>query len=114
MKNILFAIVLLVSGLGFAQGNNVTGNVLDGEFNNEPLAFAKISIKNTNQIVNSDIDGNFVLNIDPGTYTFVYEFIGYEDVEVDNVVIKKETNTLKEVILSAKIITFENSIASKG
>ncbi|NOQ92370.1 MAG: hypothetical protein GQ552_06610 [Flavobacteriaceae bacterium] len=102
MKNLMFGFGLLVCALGFAQNNNVSGNILDGEFNSEPLAFAKISIKNSNQIVDSDIHGNYVLSLDPGKYTFVYEFIGYESIEINNVVISKEKVKLKEVILNAK------------
>lgn len=107
-------------GLGFAQDNKVTGNILDGEFNNEPLVFAKVSVKNSSQndndlqVVNSDLHGKFALNLPSGTYTFVYEFIGYEPVEIKNVIINKENNALNEVVLSAKKITFENNIASKG
>lgn len=114
MKNLIFVLGLFVYGFGFAQENNIYGTVLDGDFNNEPLAFAKITIKNTNQIVDSNINGNYVLNLKPGTYTLVYEFTGYEPIEVSNVEISKENINLKKVVLNVKKITFEKSIASKG
>ncbi len=113
MKKLTFIVVLLAFSFGYAQNNNIKGTVLDGEFNNEALAFAKIIVKNTNQKVDSDIQGNYILNLEPGNYTLVYEFIGYEPIELNNVVIKKENNILKAVVLNAKKITFENSIASK-
>jgi len=114
MKNLVFVLTLLVYGFGFAQDNKLTGSILDGEFNNEPLAFAKISIKNTNQSVDSDIEGNYILNLTPGKYTLVYEFIGYEPVEIKNVTIDKQNVNLNEVTLKAKKLTFENNLASKG
>ena len=115
MKNLIFVLVLLVYGFGFAQDAKITGSVLDGEYKNEPLAFAKISIKNSNRVVDTDIQGNYVLNrVEPGTYTLIYEFVGYEPIEIKGVEVGNNNINLREVILITKKITFENNIASKG
>ena len=115
MKNLIFVLGLLVCGLGFAQDAKITGSVLDGEYKNEPLAFAKISIKNSNQVVDTDIQGNYALNkIESGTYTLIYEFVGYETIEIKDVKVGNTNINLRAVILITKKITFENNIASKG
>ena len=114
MKNLFFVLLFSVYGLGLAQEIQITGSVLDGEFSNQSLAFAKISIENTDHFINTDLEGNFVLDLKPGTYTFIYEFLGYEPVEVYEVKVKSKNIQLKEVILCAKKITPENDMASKG
>jgi hypothetical protein len=102
MKNLFFVLVFLVCGLGLAQEKQITGSVLDGEFKNQPLVFAKVSIKNTNQFINTDLNGNFILNLTPGTYTLIYKFSGYEPIEIQDLMVKNKNIYLKEVILSAK------------
>ena len=73
-----------------AQSSQINGIVLDGELENEPLAFAQITVKGTNNIVSTNIEGKYELNVDPGTYTLVFDFAGYESIELTNVIIESE------------------------
>lgn len=86
-----------------AQTGKVAGTVLDGEYN-EPLAFANILVKGTTKGTTSDFDGKYVLDLEPGTYTLIFSFVGYENVEMNDVVIKAgQVNTL-EVTLGANTL----------
>jgi len=114
MKKIVFILGLFISGIGFAQEVKITGRVLDGEVNNEPLAFSSITIKETKETFKTNFDGIYSIQVSPGTYTLVFDFIGYEPQEVNNVVIKNSTINIDNKILFAKQISFENSLASKG
>jgi len=115
MKNLIFVLGLMVYGSCFAQDAKIAGSVLDGEYRNEPLAFAKISIKNSNQVVDTDLQGNYVLNkVEPGIYTLIYEFVGYEPIEIKGIEVGNTSINLRVVVLNSKKITFENNIASKG
>ena len=56
--------------------------------NNEPLAFANVILKGTTKGTTSDFDGLFEINnLEPGTYTVVFTFLGYETLEVPDVVV---------------------------
>jgi hypothetical protein len=111
MKKIALIISLFVVSLGFAQDGKIKGSVSDGEMNNEPLAFAHISVKGTDVAVNADLDGNYNIEIAPGTYTLVFDFVGYNSVEVKNVVVKENEIVLKNETLQAKQLA-NNYLAS--
>lgn len=113
MKNIALIIGLFVVSLGFAQDGKIKGSVLDGEFNNEPLAFASISVKGTDHTVTSDLNGNYNLDVAEGTYTLIFNFVGYTPVEVKNVVVNKNEVVLKNETLQAKQLS-GSTVAFKG
>ena len=70
----IFTSVTLAQGTGL-----IVGKVLDKELENEPLAFAHISIENTKIASSSDLSGMFLLeNLEDGNYTVIVEFPGYE------------------------------------
>ena len=71
--------VLLVFLLGmtittFAQKGSISGNISDAE---GPLIGATVLVKGTGIGTSTDIDGNFTININPGTYDFEASYIGY-------------------------------------
>jgi hypothetical protein len=73
----------------------LSGKVLDEEFNNHPLAFVTITVKETNISTTSNQDGSFSFNLKPGFYTLLYHFVGYQTIEVENVKV-----SLNETILT--------------
>lgn len=108
IQNVLSFVFILFTLAGFSQGK-VVGTVLDGDFN-EPMAFANILVKGTTKGTTSDFDGKYELNLDPGTYTIVYSFVGYNTKEITDVVVKEGevltidavlvTNSLDEVVIT--------------
>ena len=104
-KKITFTLFLLLLTTVFAFAQNkgtVTGKVLDLEMNDEPMPFANVYIKSTEIGSTTDFDGFYTINTLPGTYSLVFSFIGYETIEINNVVItEEETVTLKDVSLGA-------------
>ncbi|MBR9915216.1 MAG: TonB-dependent receptor [Algicola sp.] len=102
MKNKLFALLMLLFssiGLANAQKGIVAGSVIDGEFV-EPMAFANVLVKGTTTGTTSDFDGKYALELDPGTYTLVFSFVGYTTQEVADVVVKAGETTTLEVTLN--------------
>ncbi len=69
MKNVIAALVFLITATAFSQQVDLTGQVLDSEFNNEPLAFAHVKVKDLDLEVVSDENGQYELALTPG---FVY------------------------------------------
>ena len=85
MKKLILLFILFVSTFSFAQNTgSVVGKLTDKEYNNEPLAFANVLIKGTTKGTTSDIDGLYGFdNLDPGPYTLVFSFVGYETQEIE-------------------------------
>ncbi|WP_053990838.1 TonB-dependent receptor [Mangrovimonas sp. TPBH4] len=84
MRQLLFVFSVLFTTVFYAQNTgSVAGKLTDIDFNNEPLAFANILIKGTTTGTTSDFDGLYAIdNLDPGSYTLVFSFVGYETQEI--------------------------------
>lgn len=118
MKNLqykfLFVFFLLISSsaLVSAQTGKVSGTVIDGEFT-EPMAFANVLVKGTTTGTTSDFDGKYELELDEGTYTLIFSFVGYDSQEISEVVVKANevfvldvtltTNTLETVVITTSV-----------
>ncbi|MGC1472065.1 MAG: TonB-dependent receptor [Psychroserpens sp.] len=115
MKKNIFSLLMLIIfsfGVANAQKGTLAGNVIDGEFV-EPMAFANILVKGTTTGTTSDFDGKYELELEPGTYTIVFSFVGYNTQEISDVVVKAgavtnldvtlETNSLDTIILTTSV-----------
>ncbi|WP_281310725.1 TonB-dependent receptor [Flavobacterium flavigenum] len=92
-------ITLFICTISIAQNKGTISGVLtDKETNNEVLPFANILIKGTNISANTDIDGKYSLSVNPGDYTLVFSFVGYESVEKPVTVKANETITVNQVL----------------
>ena len=125
---IAFSCALFVS-MSWAQEGRVAGTVNDGEFS-EPLAFANVVVKGTTIGTTSDFDGKYVLDLDPGNYTLVFSFVGYDTLEITDVLITAgqetaldvtlTTNSLDEVVITtslkrnteSSVLTFQKNAAN--
>ncbi|WP_081210577.1 TonB-dependent receptor [Salegentibacter sediminis] len=86
-----FSVVLffcLFISLAQAQTGKISGSIFDVEAN-DVMPFANVSLKGTNTGTTSDFEGDYSLTVEPGTYTVVFSFVGYETVEVTEVLVKK-------------------------
>ena len=59
--------------------NHISGVI--SNINGEPLPFASIYIKNSTYGVSSNAFGEYFIELDPGEYTIVYSYIGYDNYE---------------------------------
>lgn len=92
MKNYLFILTLLLLSMALQAQNEATGIIAgklsDKEMKGEPLPFANVIIKEENTGTTSNFDGLYALkNIEPGTYTLEFSFIGYETLQIQNVAV---------------------------
>jgi len=109
---LLLCFLFFISFTAFGQTGKVTGSVIDGEFV-EPLAFANILVKGTATGTNSDFDGKYELELQEGTYTLVFSFVGYDTQEISDVVVKANdvltidvtlsTNTLEAITVTTSV-----------
>jgi len=97
---ILFLLSTLVATS--QQKGAIVGKLIDKELNNEPLAFANVLIKGTTTGTTSDFDGLYeIAGVDPGTYTLVFSYLGYETIEIPNVIVVADKVTTVNVPMSA-------------
>lgn len=84
----------------------IEGVVLDNEVYNEPLAFATISVKNTDFETNSDLKGAFSFRLKPGKYTLEVQFLGYATIELRNVeIVAGKTLSISQNLKTLKLNT---------
>lgn len=105
MKNLLLLATFLFTVISFAQKDGIIkGNIIDLESNNNPLIFAKVQIKETGVETLSDENGSFQFeNLENGTYTLVYSFVGYKTEEKKTQVISGETTNIKSSLAPSSI-----------
>jgi hypothetical protein len=108
----LLSIVMITIFNVNAQTGKISGTIIDGEFN-EPMAFANVLIKNTTKGTTSDFDGKYLIDFEPGSYTLVFSYIGYQTIEISDVLVSSggdvvvdvtlNTNSLETVIITTTI-----------
>lgn len=103
MRQFIFVFILCLSAIMYSQNSSsINGQLIDAEFNNEPLAFGTISIKGTVNETTANLDGNYSFeNLSPGEYVLIYSFVGYETKE-RIVQVDSEKNTIVNVTMEAQ------------
>ncbi len=112
MKTIFKLFFFFITTVAFAQENgSIVGKLTDKDYNNEPLPFANVFIKGTTKGVTSDFDGLYALeNVAPGTYTMVYSFVGYETVEIPDVIVEADKVTNIDVPMGASAAALDEVV----
>ena len=102
LKSLIFALFIVVWANAQETTGSIVGKLTDKELNNDPLAFANVLIKGTTTGTTSDFDGLYeIAGLEPGTYTVVFSYLGYETVEIPNVVVEAGKVTNVDVPMSA-------------
>ena len=102
MKHFFTILILLVSALSIAQTGTISGTLTDKETAGGPLPFANVIIKGTQKGAQTDFDGKYTItNVEPGTYTIEFSFVGYQTAEVTNVVVTANNTTIANTELAA-------------
>ncbi|NNE30125.1 MAG: TonB-dependent receptor [Saprospiraceae bacterium] len=121
-RKLIFAFTFLLFGQALsAQKAILRGQITDDE-TAEVISFANIFVQETLTGTNSDLDGYFNINLDPGTYNITISYVGYPDYkitdlvlgadqeEVLNVKLKVQGQELETVVVSAAQL--KNSVAA--
>lgn len=117
MRLVLFTFIFLIttSMASFSQTGSIRGIVFDGE-TGEYLVGVTLYEESTHTGTITDLDGNFNLNLAPGTYNLRISYISYEPVLLTDVeVISDEVTSLGEIKLDEATITLnEVTITAKA
>lgn len=99
LKLVFIFLSLLSSLHAFSQSGIISGSVNDGELN-DVLPFANILISGTTIGTTSDFDGKYVLEVEPGTYTVTFSYLGYETKAISEVVIGPGAEQIIDITLN--------------
>ncbi len=108
MKKHFFIIILTVLGYCMTIQGQVFGSISDES--GEPLSFANVYVKNSTTGTTSNLEGEYELDLAPGNYELIYQYVGYsqklEKVELGNsplrldVILEEESVGLQEVVVT--------------
>ena len=104
----LFSIVFLLFSFAGGYSQVVSGTISDE--NNEPLPFATVYLPGQNTGTASNEEGKYILKLKPGTYTVVFQYLGYEALE--QVVRVRNENIELNVSLSLQPVVLESVTVS--
>lgn len=67
-----------------AGPGRITGVVMDAT-NKNTLSGVTVRVPGSTKATTTDGDGRYILTLEPGTYTLYFSFIGYQSVEMSNI-----------------------------
>ncbi|GAB4364189.1 MAG: hypothetical protein Kow0042_02580 [Calditrichia bacterium] len=86
--------LFIISNLLLAGTTGKIVGIVTDKNSGEPLIGVNIILEGTNLGASTDIDGTYIiLNVPPGTYTVVAQYIGYSEVRMENVKVNIDLTT---------------------
>lgn len=111
-KKFLFvAIASIFIQFAFGQQGTVRGKIMDGEFN-DVLPFANVSVSGTTIGTTTDFEGDYVLDLNEGTYTLLFSFVGYSSQKVTEVVVEQGKTTEVNITLHASSAVLDEVVVT--
>jgi outer membrane receptor protein involved in Fe transport len=99
----LVVVIALVPGLSFASGK-IRGWVTDTE-TGEPLMGANILVQGTTMGAATDANGEYViLNVPVGKYTLVTSYMGYQKLEISNILVSEDGSTFRDMKMAKTVL----------
>ncbi|MFK7982463.1 MAG: carboxypeptidase-like regulatory domain-containing protein, partial [Saprospiraceae bacterium] len=90
IKQLIFCLAaLFLAGTAFAQEGIIRGTINDLS-NGEPLMFTNVVVPNTSPVIGAqtDLDGNYELNLAAGTYVLEVSYVGYATKTITDIEVK--------------------------
>jgi TonB-dependent receptor len=106
MKNILVALLTVLSFGVFAQTGKIRGTVIE-DATGLPLIGCSVIIEGTTTGGITDFDGNYTITVAPGTYTVVSSYVSFATQKVSNIVVKDGGVTIVPLRMKDQSITGE-------
>jgi hypothetical protein len=110
MKPFLPLFFLGILSFGFVQARKISGTVTDDKGN--ILAYASILVKGTGKGTTTNNEGRYFLELDPGNYTIICQYVGYTRVE-KKITVAEGSNTL-DFQLSQQQLTMQAVVVRPG
>src|SRR5215207_9752035 len=91
MKQLLLISFCLINAILTANAGRISGSITDAKGN--PLPFASVLVKGTTTGTTANNEGKYFLQLNPGSYTIVAQYVGYQRQE-KAITTGEENNTL--------------------
>ena len=111
MKSILIILLSISSLTFFMSKTAIKGKVTDAQ-SGDPLVGAVITIKGTSIGAQTDVDGNFELKVNSGTYRLVCTLIGFQQKESKEITVAEGATEI--VNFSIDVSTPQNEVVVSG
>lgn len=122
MQKILLFFTFFVLNLNLVFSAVISGKITDET--GSPLPFANVFVKNSTTGISANYEGKYFLELEAGSYTLVYSFLGYEKREKEiilqkgqtlhlNIRLKRAVSAIDEVEIVANKIDRAKSIMKK-
>ncbi len=99
LKKLIAFIFLLSAGSSvYAQSGTIRGAVID-DATGEAILFANVLLTGTSEGTSTDLDGNYSLELEAGTYSLTVSYLGYSDLVQENIQVKPDEVTLLDLRL---------------
>ncbi len=111
--NLLLSLILFLP-LSFlsAQTGGIAGKVIEADSGFEVIG-GNVVIKGTGNGASTDLDGNYqIKNLEPGTYTLVCSYIGFENKEINEVLVESGKVTNLDIKLGESSIQLEVAVVT--
>src|SRR5690606_17868371 len=108
---ILLLLIISSPISALAQTGRITGVIKD-EGTDALLSGVSVSVVGETQATSSDFEGDYSLDLEPGTYNLRYSYVGYRNLEITEVTVESgkaspvdialapETDIIEEVVVS--------------
>ncbi|MGH1366028.1 MAG: TonB-dependent receptor [Calditrichia bacterium] len=107
---ILAMLALFCGGLYAGTTGKIVGQIVDKD-TGEPLIGANVIIDGQPLGSTTDVEGSYlILNVPPGRYTLVAQYIGYQDKRVEGVQVNVDLTTRQKFEMSSATIEFGDEI----
>jgi len=104
MKNILCFLAFFFSTTTLVQAGGISGSIKD--INGEPLSYATVFIKSQSTGTTTNLEGNYSIRLNSGTYQVIYQYLGYKS-ESRRVVVTNNNFTTINVVLEQEVLNLD-------
>jgi hypothetical protein len=111
MKKLLFIVFISSSVQLFAQKSTVSGTIKEIS-KNETLIGVNVSVQNSTIGTTSDLDGKYELSLEPGAYTIIFTYTGYDSI-IKKINIKKDKNDILDIVMGEAPISLNVRLEKK-
>ncbi len=102
LKKIYTFIFFLLSIELYAQNATISGRVIDAT-SGQPMLGVSVIIREINAFALTDFDGKYNLTVPPGTYTVLFQIVGY-DTKSQNVTVNAGQNLSLNVVMGVQVL----------
>ncbi|MFP4064896.1 MAG: TonB-dependent receptor domain-containing protein [Bacteroidales bacterium] len=113
MKHLLFTFIfILIQVFVMAQTGTIRGTVYE-ERTGESLVGVTIAVQGTTKGTMTDLDGQFSLDLEPGTYNLKVSYISFQTIVIEDVkVTSDEVTLINEVFLQESSLDLQEVVVS--